>query len=85
MYERAVGLLEADVGNELVALDVNAGECFGFNEAATRVWRLLDQPKSFEQLRGHLLEEYDVSSERCTSDLTELLDDMTSKGLLRKR
>jgi len=74
--------MEAHLGDELVALDPNAGECFGFNNVATSVWRELEQPKSFEQLRDALLEEYEVAPEQCASELRELLDSLTARGLL---
>jgi hypothetical protein len=74
--------MEAEIGNELVALDADAGHCFGFNEVATSVWRSLATPKSLDQLRDELLTEYDVSREQCTSELAELLGDMVAKGLL---
>jgi len=74
--------MEAHLGDELVALDPRAGECFGFNNVATSVWRELEQPKSFEQLRDALLEEYEVTPEQCASELRELLDNLTARGLL---
>jgi len=82
MYKKAVELLEADIADELVALDPNAGECFGFNNVATTVWRHLEEPKSLEQLRDALLDEYEVDSEQCTRELQELLDDLSAKGLV---
>ena len=82
-YERATQLMEAELGDELVALDVAQGSCFGFNEAAASVWRQLAQPRSFEQLRAALLDEYEVSEEECGRDLAELLDEMTRAGLVR--
>jgi hypothetical protein len=74
--------MEAELGDELVALDSNAGECFGFNSVATSVWRQLEQPKSFDQLRDSLLEEYEVDPQQCTRELQELLDDLVAKGLV---
>jgi hypothetical protein len=85
VYSRAVQLMEADVGNELVALDPDAGNCFGFNEVATSVWRSLEQPKTFEQLRKELLSEYEVDSEQCSRELDSLLEDMVAKRLLEKK
>jgi hypothetical protein len=82
VYRRALTLMEADIGDELVALDAAAGNCFGFNQVATTVWRSLDRPKTFDQLRDQLLGEYEVSSEQCSSELQELLDDMTASGLV---
>jgi len=82
VYKRAVDLMEAELGDELVALNVNAGECFGFNSVATSVWRELKEPKSFNQLRDILLEEYEVEPERCTHELKDLLDDLCAKQLV---
>jgi hypothetical protein len=83
LYERAASLLEADLGDELMALDVDGGTCFGFNPVATGVWRHLTSPKSFDELKEALLAEYDVSSEQCSQELRELLDDLVEKGLIR--
>jgi hypothetical protein len=74
--------MEAELGDELVALDPNAGECFGFNRVATSVWRELSEPRSFGQLRDALIEEYEVDSEQCARDLVELLKDLSEKGLV---
>ncbi len=82
IYERTVDMLEAPLGDELVALDADAGNCFGFNNVAATVWGLLKQPKSFEELRSALLSDFDVSSEQCTAELQELLDDLAAKGLV---
>jgi hypothetical protein len=84
IYERAASLLEADLGDELMALDVEGGTCFGFNPVATGVWRHLASPKSFDELKEALLAEYDVSSEQCSQELRELLDDLVEKGLIRR-
>ena len=81
-YKRAVELMEADLGDELVALDAERGSCFGFNEVATWVWRRLREPANFDQIRDGLLAEYDVSEKQCTAELQELLDDMAMKGLI---
>ena len=74
--------MEAELGDELVALDPGAGKCFGFNSVATSVWRLLEQPKTFDQLRQSLLDEYEVDPAECSQELQRLLGDMSSKGIV---
>jgi DNA-directed RNA polymerase delta subunit len=81
-YRRAIELLEADLNDELVALEPNKGACFGFNPVAKDIWRKLERPRSFDDLRREILAEYDVSSEQCTRELRQLLDDMVVKGLI---
>jgi hypothetical protein len=82
IYRRAVELLEADVSDELVALDPTKGNCFGLNAVAKDVWRKLETPKSFDDLRSELLAEYDVGEEQCTEELKALLFDLAEQGLI---
>lgn len=84
VYRRAADLLEAHLDEELVALEPKRGECFGFNEVATRVWESLETPKSFDELRDELLQCYDVSPDQCTRELRDLVDDLLDKGLVAR-
>ena len=84
IYERATELLEADLGAELMALDVDAGTCFGFNSVATDVWRQLACPRSFREIRDALLAEYEVGDEQCTAELSELMKSFVEMGLVRE-
>ena len=83
MYERAIELLEAELGDEILTLDPQDGQCFGFNAVAASVWRRLAQPADFDQLRQSLIGEYDVSAEQCTEELRELMRVLVDRGLVR--
>lgn len=84
VYRRAVELLEADIDDELVALDPQQGNCFGFNSVAKEVWRKLEQPRSFADLKSELLADYDVEDGECTRDLRQLIDQMTAARLIER-
>lgn len=84
VYGRSITLLEAELGDELMALDPEGGHCFGFNSVASDVWHHLEIPKSFDELKQALLADYDVDSEQCGKELRELLDDLLEKGLVRE-
>lgn len=85
IYYRKTELLEAELGAEIVALDADSGICFGFNEVASTVWRLLEKPRSSDEIRRALEDEYDVGSEQCRSELSELLDELVEKGVVGVR
>jgi hypothetical protein len=84
VYQRAVELLEADINDEMVALEPTKGSCFGFNAIATEIWRKLERPRSFAELRNELLSEYEVSDEQCTRELRELIDGMSRAKLIER-
>jgi hypothetical protein len=82
-YARAKELLEAELGEDLVALDVESGDCFGFNSVAADIWRLLTQPQEFEALRDALTGQYDVDASECEAELRACLANLESQGLVR--
>ena len=82
LYRRNRELLEADLGDELLALDIQGGLCFGFNEVAATVWRLLATPQSFDQLCATLRADYEVTPEDCAADLRVLLNELEEKSLI---
>jgi hypothetical protein len=85
IYERARTLMEAELGDELVGLEPDGGVCFGFNSVAKRVWQLLSEPRSSEQLALALLKEFDVTPIECTDGLNEVLIDLTDLKLITSR
>lgn len=81
-YRRAMELMEADIDDELVALEPVQGLCFGFNAVAKDVWRMLKQPRGFDELKVALLAEYEVGEDQCSADLRELLQQLAEAGLI---
>jgi len=73
------------LGDEAAILNLKNSVYYGANAAGTRVWNLLQEPKSVLQLRDALLEEYDVETERCERDLLEFLEKMRAEGLIEIR
>ena len=83
LYVRAKDLLEAELGDDLVALDVDGGHCFGFNSVAADIWRLLDRPQDFDTLRLALMDQYEVDVGECAVELRSCLADLEMQGLVR--
>ena len=82
LVRRGEGLVEAEVDGEIVALHVDNGTCYGFNQTATAVWKLLEQPRRLHELCGELSGEYDVDPAECERDVLALLRDLEADGLV---
>lgn len=83
IIERAGSLMEATIGNEIVALDVNRGQCIGLNEVASTAWRLLEHPTTSQALISGMMTEYEVDEKECARDILELLEDLHARGLIK--
>jgi hypothetical protein len=82
LITRRSELLEAEVSGELIGLDVESGTCYGFNPTATRIWALLDTPRTLDQLCDTLTSEFQVDRESCARDVVALLRELEADGLV---
>lgn len=83
-YARAALLHEAEIDEEIVALDRRRGEVFGFNKVASEVWRQLKEPREEGDLCRALVEQYDVSPEQCATEVRILLDELVELRLVKR-
>ena len=82
---RCDGLLTAEVDGELMAMSIDRGACYGLNPVGTRIWALLAEPRTVDELCAQLLSEFDVDAGQCRSEVMELLDQLCAEGLTMVR
>ena len=70
------------LGEEAAILHMSSGVYYGLDPVGARIWKLLEQPKSVADLRTAIVDEYDVESTKCESDLLNLLEKMRAEGLI---
>ncbi len=73
------------LGEEAAILNVKNSVYYGLDTVGARVWHLLREPRRVMEIRDALLNEYEVDSERCESDLLLLLEKMRNEGLIEVR
>lgn len=80
--ERLDALVEAEVGGEIVGLDIERGTCFGFNATATRIWQLIEVPCTFGELCDRLLDDHEVDRATCAADTAAVLGQLADDRLI---
>lgn len=81
MVVRNEGLLTAEVDGELMAMSVDRGICYGLNAVGTRIWALIAEPRSVDDLCARLRQEFDVEEEECRRDVVDLVEELRAEGL----
>lgn len=76
-------LVAADVKDEKVILEFGSGTYFGLDAIGARIWQLMQQPIGVGTIVATLLEEYGVEATQCAHDVTALLNDLHSHGLIQ--
>lgn len=76
------GMVDAEIGGELVGLHLESGNCYGFNPTATRIWALIEQPKNFGDICATLTAAFDVDDATCRQDVGALIAELHHEGLV---
>lgn len=84
-YGRNSKTISGRLDDELVMMDIEQGKYFSLNPVATRIWELLESPRSLEDLCDILMDEYDVEKGQCSNETEACLTEMDSFGLLIKQ
>jgi Coenzyme PQQ synthesis protein D (PqqD) len=73
------------VGEETVLLDFEAGVYYGLDSVGSRMWELLAEGKSLEEVNEAMVGEYDATPETIAHDLDALVAELESHGLVARR
>lgn len=76
-------LLHASVGaEECVMMSIEAGSYYGLNAVGSRIWELLESPKTVGQLCRQICEEFDVDAQTCEAAVVIFVDDLIKNRIV---
>ena len=82
ILSRREGLMTADMNGSAVMMDIMTGKYYNLGEVGGRIWELLEEPMTLGALVQKLTAEYDISADRCRSDMLPFLNTLVKRGLL---
>lgn len=74
--------IAAPVDDQVVALDIESGSCFGLNPVAAVIWEKLESAISVDALVSDLRQSYDIDEETCTAEVSALLEELLDCKLI---
>jgi hypothetical protein len=76
------GFVEAQIDDEIVALSIERGACYGMNRVGTHIWNLLAKPIRISDLCARLVAAYSVDPDVCERQVLDLLEELRAEGLI---
>ncbi len=77
--------LVAELSGEMVILHMEKGVYYGLDKLGTRVWSLIQEHRTIDELVQTILNEYEVEPEQAERDLVALVQDLATNGLAEIR
>ncbi len=81
--QRANHTISAEYHDSLIMLDPVRGKYLELNPVAKRIWELIEEPITVDDLASILLKEYNVPFQRCFEETREILEKMMALELLQ--
>lgn len=75
-------VLYQEMGGETVLLNLANESYFGLDEIGTRVWQVLSETQSADDVVARLIDEYDVPREQLCADVAKLIAELAAAGLV---
>ena len=82
MIQPSPHVLFREIDKECVLLDLGSGTYFGLNEVGTRVWNLLREGLSEDDIVRTIAGEYDSDAGTIRADVRRLLTDLENRKLI---
>jgi Coenzyme PQQ synthesis protein D (PqqD) len=80
--EVSPSVIYRDVSGEIVLLNLQSGVYYGLDPVGSRMWHLLMERRPLDDVCAVMVEEYDVPADVLRADLSRLVDELSSKGLV---
>lgn len=84
-YKRTENNLSSKIDDELVMVNINQGAYYTMNAVATRIWELLVEDRSVDELVELLTNEYAIDRATCTEEVNAFLQTLIKNGIVERR
>jgi hypothetical protein len=74
--------VSCDLAGEVAILNLKNGVYYGLDPVGTRIWDLIQEPRTFAELRDTLLGEFEVDAARLEADLRDILGQFAEQQLV---
>ena len=79
---RVADWVSARVEDEMIMMNVERGKYIGLTETGARIWDLLAEPRTVEDLCAELCQEYDITAGQCRAEVEAFVLEMQKQGAL---
>ena len=84
IYKRNEHLIAANMGEEVVMMDVVSGRYYSLGVTGGAIWNILSVPSDLDTIVQKLLCEFTIDEETCEIQVQEFLNDAVEKNIFMR-
>lgn len=82
LVSRSEKIVSSEIDGETVMMSVDMGSYYGLNEIGTRIWELIESPRTISDICDQLTKEYKVEPETCRKEIFDFLSTLTEEEIV---
>jgi hypothetical protein len=75
-------LLTTEMDDEMAIMNVKQGKYFALDSIGTKIWKLIEEPRSVSDICDSMLEHFSVEREQCEQDVLTFLNELARENLI---
>ena len=79
---RKKGLDSIDMDGEKVMMNIEKGKYYGFNSVGSRIWDLIEEPLTVQEVISVLLSEFKIDVKTCHDTVLKFLEGLYHEDLV---
>lgn len=72
----------SDIDGDKVMMNLERGMYFSLNSVGSRIWDIIENPTTTDEIVKTLLNEYDITEEKCKEAVVSFLKGLEVNGLI---
>jgi len=84
VFSKNQQIIDGELDGNQVMMHIEKGKYFGLTPVGKRIWDLVEQPKSFDEITGILLSEYEITKDQCEQEVRQFLDKAVQYNIIIK-
>ncbi len=77
-YVRNQNTIASKLDDELVMTDLELDKHFSMNPVASRIWEIIETPKSIDEICDKIMEEFEIDQSICENDVNCFIKELIS-------
>tara|TARA_R110000824_G_scaffold119116_12_gene273057 strand:+ start:1620 stop:1898 length:279 start_codon:yes stop_codon:yes gene_type:complete len=79
---RSPSVLSSDLDKSVVMMDLEGGNYYDLGDSAATIWKLIEEPKTLDEICAELAIKYRTSAADCADDVSRFIAVLREKALV---
>jgi hypothetical protein len=79
---RNLEIITNEIDDEILMMSIEDGKYYGLNPVGSEIWKLIEEPKTLEEVIPALMEIFEIDEDSCRKESLEFIESMIKNNII---